>query len=63
MDINRHRYKSDMEAAWELRPATDETPGSCAHHNRFARPVVKHTVEAKNDKKNTPAEKNGENGS
>jgi hypothetical protein len=25
-----------MEAAWELRPGTDETPGSNSHHNRFA---------------------------
>ena len=34
--MNRHRFKSDMEAAWELRPQTDLTPGSLSHNNRFA---------------------------
>ena len=32
--MNRHRFKSDMEAAWELRPMTDATPMTCAHINR-----------------------------
>ena len=50
-----------MEAAWELRPNTDETPGSSAHHNRFARPAVKQP--AKMGKKPSPAERNRENGS
>ncbi|MDR0325753.1 MAG: hypothetical protein LBI19_06655 [Oscillospiraceae bacterium] len=44
MSINRHRFQSDMEAAWELRPGTDETPGTSAHHNRFARPMSGHTA-------------------
>ncbi|MDR0293818.1 MAG: hypothetical protein LBH95_06675 [Oscillospiraceae bacterium] len=61
--INRRRFLSDMEAAWELRPHTDETPGSSAHLNRFARPAAKQDVPGKNTKKTSPAEKNGENGS
>ena len=39
--MNPHRFKSDMEMAWELRPQTDLTPGSMAHHNRFSAPKKK----------------------
>ena len=61
--MNRHRFQSDMEAAWELRPGTDETPGSSAHHNRFARPVVKQPGPVKSGQKTSPAAKNRGNGS
>lgn len=36
--MNRHRFKSDMEAAWELRPGTDATPESHSHPHRFRAP-------------------------
>ena len=36
--MNRSRFRSDMQAAWELRPETDATPGTAAHHNRFQAP-------------------------
>ena len=59
--MNRHRYRSDMEASWELRPATDETPGSRAHCNRFLSGNEKQTSPA--DKKSSNLPKNKENGS
>ena len=66
--MNRRRFQSDMEAAWELRPSTDETPGSSAHLNRFtvprsmcaSRTAVDGAVEQL--EKSSPAKKNGENG-
>ncbi len=33
--MNRHRFNSDMEAAWELRPQTDNTPETRSHARRF----------------------------
>jgi hypothetical protein len=60
LTMNRNRFKSDMEAAWELRPGTDETPSSGAHSNRFgANPLRK----LENAKKMPAEEKNRENGS
>ncbi|MCL2081819.1 MAG: hypothetical protein FWH04_01060 [Oscillospiraceae bacterium] len=47
--MNPNRFKSDMEAAWELRVQTDFTPGSRAHHNRFDPGVKKNE---KNERKN-----------
>ena len=54
--MNPHRFKSDMEAAWELRPQTDLTPGSMAHHNRFAPPKKK--TEEKMEKQQQNEESN-----
>ena len=53
--VNRHRFKSDMEAAWELRPFTDETPESRSHINRFSVPKREENS-SKNEKmkENTP---------
>ena len=39
-----------METAWELRPDTDETPGTKSHHNRFAKPMSKGEKESKTSK-------------
>ena len=36
--MNKNRFRSDMEAAWELRPQTDGTPESRSHTHRFAAP-------------------------
>jgi hypothetical protein len=52
-----------MEAAWELRPETDETPGSSAHHNRFARPAAKTAQKVKTSEKTSAGEKKRANGS
>ncbi len=60
--INRHRFHSDMETAWELRPDTDETPGSHAHHNRFAKPMPQ-AQNLKKAEKLSADSKNRENGS
>ncbi len=58
--MNRHRFHSDMEMAWELRPDTDETPGSRAHTNRFTKPAPQNMKKAEKQ----PADlKNRENGS
>jgi hypothetical protein len=57
--MNRHRFKSDMEAAWELRPGTDETPSSGCHSNRFA---VMRPEQAKTGKKHSESEKKRDNG-
>jgi hypothetical protein len=57
--MNRRRFKSDMEAAWELRPATDETPSSGGHFNRFA---AIQTRQLKNGVKTYAEEKNREKG-
>jgi hypothetical protein len=57
--MNRHRLGLSMEASQELRPPADETPGSNAHCNRFARPVSKPGKSAKNK---SAAEINGEIG-
>jgi hypothetical protein len=63
--VNRHRFHSDMEAAWELRPDTDETPGSYAHRNRFAKPIqqTQNAQNVKTAEKQTVDLKNKENGS
>ena len=51
--MNRHRFKSDMEAAWELRPLTDMTPETCAHPRRNSEKSK--AIESKSEKK--PEEK------
>jgi hypothetical protein len=60
--MNRRQFRSDTEAAWELRPGTDETPGSGLHHNRFSRPAAK-PMQVKTAEKVRIQKKNGENGS
>ena len=60
--MNRPRLQSNMEAAWELRPGIDETPGSSAHHNRFASPAAKRPGQAKSGQKTSPEAKNRGNG-
>jgi len=52
--MNRHRFNANMEAAWELRPGTDETPCSCGHNNRFQ--------QAKKAEKPSETKKTRENG-
>ena len=47
--MNRNRFKSDMEAAWELRPMTDGTPETHAHINRFAAKASKKPEEKKSE--------------
>ncbi|MCL1806723.1 MAG: hypothetical protein FWG31_03370 [Oscillospiraceae bacterium] len=61
--MNRQRFQSDMEAAWELRPGTDVTPGSGAHSNRFSNPAASKPQQVKASQKTSPAAKNRENGS
>lgn len=34
--MNKNRFQSDMEAAWELRPDTDAAPSTKSHYNRFS---------------------------
>ncbi|MCL2031460.1 MAG: hypothetical protein FWG93_07925 [Oscillospiraceae bacterium] len=38
--MNKNRFRSDMEAAWELRPHTDGTPESRSHTRRFSAPAA-----------------------
>lgn len=38
--MNKNRFRSDMEAAWELRPHTDGTPESRSHTHRFNVPAA-----------------------
>jgi hypothetical protein len=63
VNINRHRFISEMETAWELRPETDAAPGSSAHHNRFARPAAKAKQNVKTGDKPSAPVKNRDNGS
>lgn len=37
--MNKHRFRFDMEASWELGPGTDLTPESRAHPNRLRVPA------------------------
>ncbi len=49
--MNRNRFKSDMEAAWELRPMTDATPETRAHPHRFMKTKKTEEKKSKDTKK------------
>ena len=49
--MNKNRFKSDMEAAWELRPTTDGTPETLAHINRFSKNKKAQEKKDDNEKK------------